>query len=56
MTDSLTNNATGAGNQSEKGKKFKSSHKYTLEEFGLSEEWIQAECKEVIVGYDLEAD
>ena len=39
---------------SEQGKKFKSVHRYTLEEFGLSEEWIQTECREVIDGYGLQ--
>lgn len=33
---------------------FKSQHEYTLEEFGLSKEWIQAELGEVLDFYKLE--
>jgi len=33
---------------------FKSQHEYTLEEFGLSKEWIQAELGEVLDYYKLE--
>jgi len=33
---------------------FKSQHEYTLEEFGLSKEWIQAELGEVLAYYRLE--
>lgn len=33
---------------------FKSKHEYTLEEFGLSKEWIQAELGEVLDAYQLE--
>ena len=31
-------------------------HRYTLEEFGLSEDWIQTECREVLDGYGLQND
>lgn len=37
-----------------KQQKFKSKHKYTLEEFGLSKEWIQQELGEVMDAYGLE--
>jgi omega-hydroxy-beta-dihydromenaquinone-9 sulfotransferase len=33
---------------------FKSQHEYTLEEFGLSKEWIQAELGEILDYYKLE--
>jgi len=33
---------------------FKSKHEYTLDEFGLSKEWIQAELGEVLDAYELE--
>jgi hypothetical protein len=33
---------------------FKSTHEYTLEEFGLSKEWIQAELGEILDYYQLE--
>jgi hypothetical protein len=35
-------------------KTFKSNHDYTLEEFGLSTQWIQAELGEVLDAYGLE--
>ena len=35
-------------------REFKSKHEYTLEEFGLSKEWIQAELGEVLDFYQLE--
>jgi hypothetical protein len=35
-------------------REFKSSHEYTLEEFGLSKEWIQAELGELMDFYKLE--
>lgn len=34
---------------------FKSAHHYTLEEFGLSREWIQRELGDVLQAYQLEA-
>ncbi len=33
---------------------FQSKHEYTLEEFGLSKEWIQQELAEVMAAYNLE--
>lgn len=51
ISDALRERHETAG---KKGREFKSSHKYTLEEFGLSEEWVQTECKEVIEGYGLQ--
>jgi omega-hydroxy-beta-dihydromenaquinone-9 sulfotransferase len=38
----------------QKQKKFKSTHEYTLEEFGLSKQWIQSELGEVLDAYALE--
>ena len=35
-------------------REFKSKHEYTLEEFGLSKEWIQDELGEVLDPYKLE--
>jgi hypothetical protein len=35
-------------------REFQSKHEYTLEEFGLSKEWIQAELGEVLDAYGLE--
>jgi hypothetical protein len=35
-------------------REFKSKHEYTLEEFGLTKEWIQAELGEVLDAYHLE--
>ena len=35
-------------------REFKSKHDYTLEEFGLSKEWIQGELGEVMEAYGLE--
>jgi omega-hydroxy-beta-dihydromenaquinone-9 sulfotransferase len=35
-------------------RKFKSKHEYTLEEFGLSREWIREELHEVLDAYKLE--
>ncbi|HEX2972890.1 MAG TPA: sulfotransferase [Tepidisphaeraceae bacterium] len=37
-----------------KQRQFKSTHEYTLEEFGLSKEWIQQELREVLDAYGLE--
>ena len=37
--------------QRQKG--FKSKHDYTLEEFGLSRDWIQSELKDVLDHYSL---
>jgi hypothetical protein len=38
----------------QKQRKFKSKHEYTLEDFGLSKEWIQQELGEVMDAYGLE--
>jgi hypothetical protein len=35
-------------------REFKSKHEYSLEEFGLSKEWIQAELGEILDAYGLE--
>jgi hypothetical protein len=35
-------------------REFKSKHEYTLEEFGLSKEWIQQELGEIMDAYGLE--
>ena len=39
---------------SERQREFKSKHEYTLDEFGLSKEWIQEELGEVLDAYGLE--
>ncbi|MEO8425737.1 MAG: sulfotransferase [Verrucomicrobiota bacterium] len=38
----------------ERQREFKSKHEYTLEEFGLSREWIQQELGEILDAYGLE--
>ena len=38
----------------ERQREFKSKHEYTLEEFGLTKEWIQQELGEVMETYHLE--
>jgi len=38
----------------QKQREFKSTHQYTLEEFGLSKEWIQEEIGDVLDFYALE--
>jgi omega-hydroxy-beta-dihydromenaquinone-9 sulfotransferase len=40
----------------QKQREFKSKHEYTLEQFGLSREWIQKELGEILDAYGLERD
>jgi omega-hydroxy-beta-dihydromenaquinone-9 sulfotransferase len=51
MTDSYRQRLAGEVNRE---KKFKSAHHYTLEEFGLSKEWVRGELTELFRDYGLE--
>lgn len=51
MNDTFRERLTAA---TQKQREFKSAHQYTLEEFGLSKEWIQQEIGDVLDFYALE--
>ena len=51
MSDALRQRLDEATQRQEK---FKSKHEYTLEEYGLSKEWIQRDLGELLDFYKLE--
>ena len=50
MSDAYRARLTAA---TQRQREFKSKHEYTLEEFGLSKEWIQAELSDMLEHYAL---